>query len=73
MTRHIVWNSDMANAPKDGNPVLLFARLNIDGAVPGPVVGFWHLTEHEWRPLPHDPEGTELYPSHWAKIPDLPR
>jgi hypothetical protein len=61
----------ISSAPKDGTRVLLFARLNTDGAKLGPVVGYWHTTEDEWRLEPHD-TGTELMPTYWMEIPKIP-
>jgi hypothetical protein len=59
---------DAASAPTDGRPLLLIARLNIDGEKLGPIVGHWHQTEDEWRLTTND-SGTELIISRWMEIP----
>jgi hypothetical protein len=37
----------------------------------GPVVGFWHPTEQEWRAEPVD-DGVALVVTHWTEIPEAP-
>jgi hypothetical protein len=66
----LIWK-DESSAPRDGRTLLLVARLNTDGTRFAPLVGFWHQTEHEWRPEPTD-DGTELIVTHWMEISTLP-
>lgn len=68
-----VWK-DKSSAPKDGNPVLLIARLNIDGAKFNPVVGRWLKSDEQWRSDPQDlnEKGVDLVIKCWAPIPELP-
>jgi len=60
------------DAPKDGRPILMIARLNIHGEKPKAMVGYWHLTQHQWRAIPAD-QGTELKLFYWTELPELPQ
>jgi hypothetical protein len=64
------WNSPN-DAPKDGRPILMIARLVVDGEKPRAMVGHWHPTEHEWRASPID-QGEKLMLFYWMEIPELP-
>jgi len=65
------WKS-ASEPPNDGRPILMIARLNIDGEKPQAMVGHWHLTEHEWRAIPID-QGTKLMLFYWMELPELPQ
>ena len=56
--------------PKDGRPILMIARLNIDGEKPQAMVGHWH--QQEWRAIPID-QGTQLVLFYWMELPELPQ
>lgn len=56
-------------APKDGRPVLLFARCQ-HATASGIVVG-WHLEDRGWIELSFtSPVG--IVPSHWMPLPEFP-
>ena len=56
-------------APKDGPPVLLFARCQ-HATASGIVVG-WHLEDRGWIELSFtSPVG--IVPSHWMPLPEFP-
>jgi hypothetical protein len=63
------------HAPKDGKPLLLWARLKssrpeLDDFFP--VVGIWHLQIMTWMGHPQHLRGDELRPTHWAELPAPP-
>jgi hypothetical protein len=65
----------IGNAPKDGTPVLLWARLKI--SLPSndfyPIVGFWHRSIERWKVLPeHLNREEELIASYWIALPAPP-
>jgi hypothetical protein len=66
----------IADAPKNGTPVLLWARLKSNP--PGdddfyPIVGFWHRSIQRWKVSPEHLNGQEdLIPSFWSKLPEPP-
>jgi hypothetical protein len=61
------------SAPKDGTPLLLFAKLDYPQEEPGPIVGHWDSAVHQWRPLPELlDKGVKLVLSYWTDIPELP-
>jgi hypothetical protein len=65
------------NAPKDGRPVLLWARFKTQPAEKEvqsyPVVGFWHKSIGRWKVFPEDlNRGEELIPTYWVELPKAP-
>jgi hypothetical protein len=65
------WNDTRVTEPPKDRPVLMIARLNVDGDKLRPMVGEWLESEHEWRPTVND-VGTELIVSYWMEIPEMP-
>jgi hypothetical protein len=56
------------DAPKDGRPVLLWARLKTApaGRAAGyPIVGFWHDIISEWRVAPEHLSDEALIATYW--------
>jgi hypothetical protein len=67
------WKPIGDNPPRDGRPVLLYARLKSAPAekdIPSYlVVGFWHKAIGRWKTHPEElNKGEELVPTHWAEI-----
>lgn len=65
------------DAPRDGTPVLLWARLKISPSGSGdfyPIVGFWHRSIERWKVVPeHLNSEEELVATHWLAIPEAPQ
>jgi len=65
------------DAPKDGTPLLLWARLK--SCPPGgedfyPIVGYWHRSIQRWKVLPEHLNGDEdLIADYWAELPAAPK
>lgn len=58
-------------APKNGAPILLFARSK-RAVAPGIIIG-WHLHNTEWIEAtfsPNNPVG--IVPTYWQSLPDFP-
>lgn len=70
------WRSIEHDAPKDGRPVLLCARINRYPAGHHEkylVVGFWHRPIERWRVWPELlNQIDDLNPSHWMPLPEQP-
>jgi hypothetical protein len=64
-------------APKNGMPVLLWARLKSNppsGNDFYSIVGFWHQSIERWKVWPEHLNGEEdLIPSFWTALPEAPR
>ena len=61
---------DIESAPRDGWPVLLFARCQ-HATASGIVVG-WYLEDRGWTELSFtSPVG--IVPSHWMPLPSPPK
>ncbi len=64
------------SAPKNGTPVLLWARLK--GSPPGDndfyaIVGFWHRSVERWKVSPeHLNREEDLIALFWATLPESP-
>lgn len=62
---------DISTAPKDGTPVILFARCRT--ATAATVVIGWHLPDMGWIEecfAPNHPVG--IVPTHWQPLPTPP-
>ena len=63
-------------APKDGTPVLLWARLKChppSGDDYHLIVGFWHPAIQRWKVSPeHLNRAEDLTASHWMPLPKPP-
>ena len=66
----------LKTAPKDGSPVLLWARLGShppEGESFFPIVGFWHRSVGRWKVAPEVLNAPEdLIPTYWAPSPKPP-
>jgi hypothetical protein len=72
MSNQATWKR-IDSAPKDGTPVLLIARFNIQTEENGTVVGHWENAIERWKPVPRFLDnGHELIPTWWMEIPKLP-
>lgn len=63
------------DAPKDGKPLLLWARLKSNPPGPSdhyPMVGFWPSSIVGWAVYPQHLSGEQLIPTHWAELPASP-
>jgi hypothetical protein len=75
------WKPIGDDPPKDGRPVLLWARLKSFPAEKDTpsylVIVFWHSAIGRWKPYPEElNRGEDLLPTFWAEIsepPDLSR
>jgi hypothetical protein len=69
------WES-VENAPRDGTPVLLWARLKSSPPEDNdryPIVGFWHQSVEQWKVQPeHLNQEEELIPDYWSALPEPP-
>ena len=68
------WRS-IEEAPRDGRPLLLWARLKTNPSAPNDfyaIVGFWHHSIKEWKIWPEHMGGELLLPSHWLELPVPP-
>lgn len=69
------WNP-MESAPRNGTPVLLWARLRSNPPSPDdwyPIVGFWHASIQQWKVSPeHLNREEDLNASHWIALPEPP-
>lgn len=62
----------MESAPKDGTPVLLFAR-HINATAPVLVVGHYNGEEFGWIAVSFVPHGPmQIVPRAWQPLPDFP-
>jgi hypothetical protein len=70
------WNP-IDNAPTDGTPVLLWARLKSsppEGDDSYAIVGFWHRDVRQWKVSPeHLNQKEELIASYWVALPEAPK
>jgi hypothetical protein len=64
------------DAPKNGTPVLLWARLKNSPPTGNdfyPIVGFWHRSIQQWKVSPeHLNQKEELIASYWTALPEPP-
>ena len=64
-------------APRNGTPVLLWARLRSNPPSPDdcyPIVGFWHASVERWKVSPeHLNREEDLIASHWVALPEPPK
>jgi hypothetical protein len=64
------------DAPKDGRPVLLWARLASTPAERDDfsflVVGFWHIAIERWNVAPELLGEKGLIPTYWTELPPAP-
>ena len=64
------------SAPKDGHPLLLWARLSSQPPERDNyyrIVGFWHRSISQWKVSPEHLNAPEsLDASHWAPLPKPP-
>jgi hypothetical protein len=65
------FGDQVADAPRDGRPLLLWARLNVDGCEFERIVGCWDKSNDEWR-LKINDTGTELKVRFWMELPHPP-
>jgi hypothetical protein len=64
-----MWKT-MESAPKDGQPILLIAAINRQGAKIEPVVGYWSAHVKAWKFHPSEVEtGDDLVPDRWHNLP----
>jgi hypothetical protein len=65
------------SAPKDGTPVLLWARLSSYPPEPDNyfwIVGFWHGSIARWKVAPEQLNAQEeLIATRWAPLPKPPQ
>lgn len=62
----------MESAPKDGTPILLFAR-HINATAPVRVVGHYNGEEFGWIAVSFVPHGPmQIVPRAWQPLPDFP-
>lgn len=70
------WQS-IETAPRDGTPLLLWARLKSKpptGDDFHPIVGFWHRSIERWKVTPDDLNSEDdLIATYWIAIPDPPK
>jgi hypothetical protein len=63
-------------APRDGTPMLLWARLKSHPASADdfhPIVGFWHRAIQRWKVSPEQLNRDEdLIASFWTPLPEPP-
>ena len=64
------------SAPKNGTPVLLWARLKSSPPSDDdlyPIVGFWHASVQRWKVSPeHLNREEDLIASCWIPLPEPP-
>ena len=67
------WRSDMENAPKNGQSILLGYFLE-GGGGGDPVVAWWHSSRRLWCDS-HRHYRTDGYfsPTHWMPLPKAPK